>query len=425
MTTKKQLTLAYMIWFSVVLFYLYQYILRVAPSVMANDLMEGFHISASGLGSLSSFYLYCYALMQIPVGMLVDHYGTRRMVLFSIFLCVSGVILFSHSEQLIFGYLARMMMGTGSACAFLSVSKTVNEWFPDSHKGFMMSLTPTLGTFGALLGQRPLVMLIENQGWRTSLLILALIGSLILLLNFLTLPSTTRNKNELVPGEESASFTSLIAVFKSRQAWIYALVAFGIYLSISVVADLWGISFVEEKFNIRKDAAADAISFMYYGTAIGCPLFAWISRVIGSVRQAIIGGALGIIMVLASIVFIPDIPLWLANIGFFLIGICTGAEILCFIAACNLMGPEVAATMTGFLNCIVSLAGAMIQQHVGIVLDYFWEGEMAASGIPIYSVYTYKIAFAVILFFTLISCILAWFIKSEKDASVDHAPKCT
>ena len=123
---------------------------------------------------------------------------------------------------------------------------------------------------------------------------------------------------------------------------------------------------------------------MYYGTAIGCPLFAWISRIIGSIRQAIILGALGIVGLLTAIVFIPDIPLWLANIAFFFIGICTGAEILCFIAACRIMGPEVAGTMTGFLNCIVSLAGAMIQHHVGIVLDYFWDGEMAANGIPLY-----------------------------------------
>lgn len=413
--TSKRLTSAYLIWFGAVLFYLYQYIIRGSPSVMKDDLMGAFHVTASGFSSLSSFALYCYALMQIPVGLLVDHYGTKRMILFSIALCASGVALFASSEQLVFGYLARMMMGTGSACAFLSVSKIINEWFPNERKGLMMGLTATCGTLGAYLGGQPLVMLIENQGWRASLLILAAIGGLVWTLNFFTLPSHPKGTTEVVPGEESASFQSLFAVFKSGQAWLFGLVAIGIYLSISVVADLWGVSFVEEKFDIAKQDAAQMVSFIYFGTACGCPLFAWISRLIGSIKQAILIGGFGIVTLLAYVIFVPHIPIWLAKTLFFTIGLCTGAEILCFIAACTLMGPEVAGTMTGFLNGIVSLAAAMIQQYVGTLLDYFWDGAMTADGLREYSIHTYTIAFGVILFITCVSVILAFFIKPHEE----------
>lgn len=411
MMTHKRLSSAYLIWFGVVLFYLHQYILRVSPSVMADDLMAAFQVSASGFSSLSAFALYCYALMQIPMGMLVDHYGTRRMVLSSIFLCIAGVVLFAVCEQLIVGYLARMLMGTGSACAFLSVSKIINEWFPDNRKGLIMGLTATFGTAGALLGGRPLVMLIENQGWRGSLLILAVIGLFILIVNSFTLPSA--QKDTKVPGEEHASWSSLAAVFKNPQAWIFGIVAIGIYLPISVVADLWGVSFVMEKFNIDKAEAAQMISFIYIGISVGCPIFPWISKVIESVRQTLIIGAIGVIACLAYLVFGENIPIWAANTVLFGIGLSAGAEILCFVAPCASTSPAVAGTMTGFLNCIVTLAAAMIQQHVGLILDYFWDGTMA-SGTPVYSVHTYQIAFCVILFFTLISGVLAWFIKLPK-----------
>ncbi|MCE3230141.1 MAG: hypothetical protein K0R76_95 [Alphaproteobacteria bacterium] len=416
MTTHKRLPSAYLIWFGAVLFYLYQYIIRVSPSVMKDDLMSAFDVTASGFSSLSSFALYCYALMQIPVGMLVDHYGTRRMILSSIALCISGVVLFASCEQLVFGYLARMMMGVGSACAFLSVSKIVNEWFPATRKGIMMGLTATAGTLGAYLGGRPLVMLIESQGWRMSLLILASIGAFVLILNALALPSHPKATKKAVPGEESASFQSLLAVFRNRQAWLFALVAVGIYLSIAVVADLWGVSFVEEKFDIDKQGAAEMISFLYFGTACGCPLFAWLSRIIGSVKHTILMGGGIMIGLLAYIIYMPGIPIWLADTTFFAIGLCTGAEILCFIAACTLMGPEVAGTMTGFLNCIVSLSAAMIQQHIGAILDYFWDGAMAPTGLRAYSLYTYQIAFGVILFLTCLSVIFAFFIKLEEEA---------
>ena len=413
--TQKRLTTAYTIWFCAVLFYLYQYILRVSPSVMADDLMAAFHVTASGFSSLSAFAVYAYALMQIPVGMLVDHYGTRRMILTSIVLCVAGVVLFASCEQLFVGYIARMFMGTGSACAFLSVSKIINEWFPDNRKGLMMGLTATFGTLGALIGGRPLVMLIESEGWRGSLLVLAAIGAIVLILNFFALPKAHKGIKEVIPGEESASFESLFSVFKNKQAWLFSLVAIGIYLSISVVADLWGVSFVGEKFDINKGEAAQMISSIYFGTAVGCPTFAWFSRLIGSVKQAVLIGGIGIIVLLSYIVFVPNIPIWAAYAAFFGIGFCTGAEILCFIGACAIMGPEVAGTMTGFLNCLVTLAGAMIQQHVGVVLDYFWDGAMTTTGVPIYSIHTYQVAFGVILFFTFASCILAWFLRPEEE----------
>ncbi len=415
--TQKRLSTAYTIWFCAVLFYLYQYILRVSPSVMADDLMAAFHVTASGFSSLSAFALYCYALMQIPVGMLVDHYGTRRMILSSIALCVTGVVLFASCEQLMIGYLARMLIGTGSACAFLSVSKIINEWFPNDRKGLMMGLTATFGTLGALIGGRPLVMMIESEGWRGSLLILSAIGLIVLIFNFIALPKAHKGDKETIPGEESASFKSLMAVFKNKQAWLFALVAVGIYLSISVVADLWGVSFVGEKFDINKGEAAQMMSSIYFGTACGCPIFAWFSRLIGSVKHAVLIGGIGIIGLLSYLVFVPHIPLWGAYAAFFGIGFCAGAEILCFIGACAMLGPEVSGTMTGFLNCIVTLAGAIIQQHVGIVLDYFWDGAMTTVGIPIYSVHTYQIAFVVILFLTFLSCVLAWFLKPEEKLS--------
>lgn len=76
------------------------------------------------------------------------------------------------------------------------------------------------------------------------------------------------------------------------------------------------------------------------------------------------------------------------------------------------MGPAVAGTMTGFLNCIVTLASAMIQQNVGVVLDYFWDGALSPDSTPLYSIYTYQVAFGLIILCTLLSCLLALFIKS-------------
>lgn len=401
----------HLIWSCAVLFYLYQYILRVFPSVMADDLMSDFHISACGFSNLSAFALYCYGFMQIPAGMLIDHFGTRRITLLSILLCIAGVVVFSTTQQLGMAYFARMLMGTGSACAFLSVSKIINEWFPDSKKGLMMGLASTAGTIGALLGGAPLIMLTKSQGWRGCVAILAALGVVVLFLNIFVLPKPHSRQARTSAEEEIVSYRELFKVFKNTQAWVFALVAVGVYMSISVIADLWGVSFVIKKFAIEKAEATRMVSFIYIGVTIGCPLFPWVSRLLNSVRAAILVGGFGIVTLLTYIVFVPHIPLWVANAAFFGIGLCSGAEILCFTGACALMGPAVTATVTGFLNCIITLVSAIVQQNVGMLLDYFWDGTVTVGQTPIYSITTYQAAFGLIILCTLLSSLLASFVK--------------
>jgi fucose permease len=260
-----------------------------------------------------------------------------------------------------------------------------------------------------LAGGAPLVMLIERQGWRNSLLLLGLTGTGILLINLWGLP-----KVSLTPAvlrNRPTLFTDLIKIFKNTQVWLFGIVAVGIYLSISVVADLWGVSFVMEKFSIEKSQAAQMISLIYIGTTLGCILFPWIARETQSIRYPLFAGSAGVICLLSSLIYLPELSLGTGKMIFLGIGVFTGSEILCFIGACRLMEPDLIGTMSGFLNCIITLVGAIVQQNVGIVLDYFWDGKLTLDGIPHYSIYTYQVAFGVILFLTFISVFLSCFIK--------------
>ena len=71
---------AYMIFFLAASFYLYEFILQVAPSVMAAPMMQTFRVSAEGFGVISAFYFYAYAPMQLPAGLLFDRYGPRKLM---------------------------------------------------------------------------------------------------------------------------------------------------------------------------------------------------------------------------------------------------------------------------------------------------------------------------------------------------------
>src|SRR5690606_30226727 len=90
----------WIIWSLAVFFYFYEYFLRVSPSIMVTELMKDFHINAEKVGIISAFYFYIYALMQLPVGLLMDRYGSRKLLTFGSLACGLGGILFGFAFQI-------------------------------------------------------------------------------------------------------------------------------------------------------------------------------------------------------------------------------------------------------------------------------------------------------------------------------------
>jgi sugar phosphate permease len=398
-----------MMWLCAVAFYLYQYILRVSPGVMANDIMGAFSLDAKSFGTLAAIATYCYAILQVPAGVMSDLYGSRRMVLISILLCVSGITLFAWSEHLFSAYVGRILIGSGSACAFICVSKVSSDWFPREKKILLFALTIVAGTFGALLGGAPLASMTQSVGWRDSLFILVAIGIVIFLVNFFLLRNRHTKQIEEVNRHET--WEMILSVFKSRLCWMYSLVAIGIYLSISVFADLWGVSFFMQKFGVSKEEAAGSVSMIYMGTCIGCIVVAMLSQKIKNPRIMIGSVAFLITALLSILLFAPNLSFKAATILLFIIGLCTGGEILCFTSACNAMSISVAGTVTGFLNFVVTLGGALVQQQVGFLLNYFWDGvSVDLNNVPIYSTQDFQVALSTVIIFTLASFILSFFL---------------
>ena len=86
-------------WLTAALFFFYAWVLRVAPSVMVEELMRDFAVGAAVLGNLSAAYFYGYAGMQIPVGLLLDRFGPRRLMTVAALVCAGGCVLFAHRHH--------------------------------------------------------------------------------------------------------------------------------------------------------------------------------------------------------------------------------------------------------------------------------------------------------------------------------------
>ncbi len=159
---------AWAVWATAVLTYLVTVLHRGSMSVAGLQAAERFDISASALASFTVVQLTVYAAMQVPVGVLLDRYGSKRLLI-----AASGLLFIAQSAfSLVDSYpaalAARAVLGVGDALVFISVLRVVMSWFPALRQPVMSQATGMLGGLGAIMSTVPMAAAFHAFGWTTT-----------------------------------------------------------------------------------------------------------------------------------------------------------------------------------------------------------------------------------------------------------------
>lgn len=403
------------------LFYCYEYLLRMSPSVMTGDLMAAFSIDAGVLGNLIAYYYYIYTPMQLPVGVLMDRYGPRRLLVFACLLCVLGSFWFAtatHASGL--GW-SRLLTGLGSAFAFVGVMKLASSWLPENHFALAAGLTTTLGTVGGMVGDDLLARLTIANSWRHSILEFAYIGLVLALIIFIFMRDRPKYPLPQVrPMMSHMTFKKLwpeiVVLIKNPMIWVVGIVGCLTYLPLSAFAELWGVPFLKTAYGLNRAAAAHAISFVFLGLAIGNPLIGWFSDYIKQRRLPLLIGA-GIACILGFIlVYIPNLSRIELYTVLFFFGVFSSVETLVFAIGREISPEDASGTAIAFTNMLVMVGGVIFQPLIGILLDSKWNG-VKLHNIPVYTLSNYHFALFAIPAGFIIAMILMFFMP-ETHADV-------
>lgn len=397
----KNSLLACIVMFFGSLFYGYQFCLRVSPSVMTNELSQAFQATGMALGALSSYYYNAYSLMQLPVGGMLDKWGPKKMLLLATALCAGGCMLFACAHTLFIASVGRFLIGAGSAFGWLSCMKIAAIWFSPKNLPIAAACAFTIGTAGAMSGSRPLAFSVETFGWRHTIAALAVIGiSLMVIFIFLKDKKAIHKK-----GEEALPFhQAFMSIMRNPQTWIIGLYGFLIYSFLSAMADMWGVKFLMDMYNLSKEDAAIIPSIFYLGAGIGSPLFAYICRYHKSYKPSLyISGIIPGILILPMI-FNVHMGFYTLAVVWFLIGLSIIGQTLYFPIVCqtNVHGAE--ATASGVQNFFCMISGVAFQPLIGAILD-----ATASNGG--YTAYGHTLAMGFMLVCIVLSSIVAIFIK--------------
>lgn len=410
------------------LFYCYNYFLRVSPSVMQADLTQTFHITATQFGVLAGFYYYAYTPMQLPAGMIYDKFGARFVLFLACLTAVIGLTVFISADTYVVAGAGRFLVGLGTAFAYIGVLKLASLWLPPNRFATVAGLTTALGMTSGALSQKYLAHIVEIFGYKTALhtaLFIGVILSFAIVLVIKSRPNKPINaSNEMVtPMTTKDLLRALRVIFTNPQMWLIGMVGCLLYLPASVFLDLWGIPYLKTVYQLSSTEAVNISSLTFLGWIISGPIIGMISDKIKRRRSPLIvtGGIAALL--LCTIFYVPGLTLSELYVIFFMTGFCCGSHPLCFALGKENNSAQTAGTAVAVTNMLIMLGGAVFQPVVGKLLDLHTTSPIGANGLPTYSASDYTFALSIIPLGVALGIFIASFVKETYCESVGAEAK--
>lgn len=369
---------------------------RMAPGVVADELMRAFTTTGASLGVMVAMYFYIYTVMQVPAGILADTLGPRASTSLGALLAGGGSILFGLAPTFELAAAGRFLMGLGTSTIFVGLLKINTTWFRDRSQGAANGLAMLLGNLGSVLAATPFALMLAVMSWRTAF---AGAGVLSVLLGVLTWvfvrdrpeQAGFRLDVEAIPPatERGHWFASLMAVLRTPQVWAGLGAQFGIGGTFFTFAGLWGVPLMQQGYGLSRQAAANYPMAAVIGLAVGALFFGWLSDRLGRRKPFIVGGALMTCLLWAYFILGPWTPGWSGLTLCFLIGFIGSATSVAYIAAKETVLPHQAGMAMALVNTGLFLGVAIAQPALGWVLDLSWEGGLR-QGARVYSLEAYR-----------------------------------
>ncbi len=402
------------------LFFFYAFLQRVSTSVVTEELMRDLSVGGAALGILSAMYFYPYALVQLPVGLLIDRFGPRKLMAATAMICAFSSWWFSTADSLLAASISRGLVGVTVGFSFVGALSIASMFFAPARFAMLSGFVMTVGMAGAIAGQLPLRLLVEYAGWRQSYAVLAIMAFVLSVLIYLLVPRRNTPGEDLAAQREQGTHApprnsiraGLAAVSANPQSWLCAGAGFGMSATMLCFAGLWAVPWMTMTLGFDSKLAAGLSSLLFIGWGLAAPMAGWLSDRLGRRKPIVLGGSL-IALISLSVMIYANVsaPFWL-GVLFFINGAGSCCMVVCFGLCRELNHQANNATAIGLVNMCVVASGALLQPLIGWMLDLQWGGQMNA-GARVYSESAFQQAFLVLVVAALLAVICAWRVRES------------
>ncbi|MBE0620784.1 MAG: MFS transporter [Burkholderiales bacterium] len=360
--------------------YFLSYLYRTVNAIISPDLVREFSLGPDDLGLLTSSYFLAFALFQLPLGILLDRYGPRRVNASLLMIAASGAAFFGLSQSLPGLIVARALIGLGVSGCLMSSMKVFTLWFPLNRLATLNGWLLSCGGLGALAASKPAEALLRITDWHSMFLLLAALTFAAAGAIFLIVPERQAPQ---APQSLMQSLKSLPPILRNANFWRLGLLAIagqGVAMSLQ---SLWIAPWLKDVVGLPRADIGNHLLMIALGMIVGAALWGvvadWLShRGVDTVKVVLggVGANLVILLLLALGVKVGTLFLMFALTLF--------SQVLPLIYA--VLSKEFPLELSGrvisTLNFLVFLSAFAVQWGTGLIIN-LWPveaGRYAAAG---------------------------------------------
>ncbi len=396
---ERQLRQAIAIWVVGLLTYMLAVFHRSSLAVAGLAATDRFGISAAQLATFTMLQLLVYAGMQIPVGLMVDRFGPRNILIVGAVVLTLGQAGFAFADSYSLALVARLFVGMGDAMTFVCVLRLVNTWFGARRIPLITQLTGVIGQAGAIIAAVPMTLALSHLGWTKAYLLAASLGIVLVIALVVVVHDA--------PGSRSLRGPTLsVAEIRRglRESWGHPGTRLGFWMhfstqfSATTLGLLWGYPFFVRGEGRSRQMAGLLLTIMVVAVMSAGPVLGWRITVRPWHRSTLVLSIIGAIVAVWTVVLAwpGDAPLWLLVVLVIVTGVGGPASMIGFDLGRTSNPSHRLASATGIINQGGFYASLLLVIAIGLILDWRTPGD--SNNYPA-SAFRWAMSFQYVLWF--------------------------
>ena len=356
--------------------YFLSYLFRTANAVIGPVLARDLGLGDNALGLLTSTYFLAFGAAQLPLGMLLDRFGPRRVESALLLVAAVGAAAFAWSDTLSGLAVGRALIGLGVSACLMASFKAFSQWFPPERQASLTGWIMASGGLGALAASKPLELALGFAGWREIMLALAVTTLLVATALWWFVPDKD--------GTAGAGFAEQLAgvrqVFASRHFWRYAPMGFWMTGGFMAVQGLWATRWMSVIEQLDRTAIAARLTWMGGAMLAGFLFMGFFATLLVrrgiKLEQVYLVAMLAAIAALGAITLAPGLgSAWLWP----LLGACFSLSNIGYSLVSQTFPPALSGRANTALNLLVFAGAFGLQWGFGVLVDLLQAAGWAAD----------------------------------------------
>lgn len=357
--------------------YFLSYLYRTANAVIGPVLARELHLGDNALGLLTSTYFLAFGAAQLPLGMLLDRFGPRRVEAGLLLIAAAGAASFGLADGLGGLALGRALIGLGVSACLMASFKAFAQWFPPERQASLTGWIMASGGLGALAASKPLEMALGFASWREIALGLAVATlAVAALIGFLAPDKDSEEKGTGI----AAQLAGVKTVFSSRHFWRYAPMGFWFTGGFMAIQGLWASRWMTVLEGMDGAGIAIRLTLLSGAMLAGFLFMGFFATKLvhrGIKLERVYLGAM--VIAIALLALISSLPTFAGNLLWPVLGICFSLSNISYSLVAQAFPSNLSGRANTALNLLVFAGAFGLQWGIGGLVDSLQAAGWAAD----------------------------------------------